>query len=150
MDDTTNVDKLNRQLALRKAPGPEDEESEAIAYRAYEFDAHGVEHNHRYASAAVVAGRRAIRASARPGAVRPADDLAPAARTPGDRDGRHVSTWTWPGRQRVDRHRRPALARCSTARRPAARRRLVGPGQPFEDPYGTWAELRESLRGGVS
>ncbi len=25
----------------------------------------------------------------------------------------------------------------------------VGPGQPFEDPYGTWAELREISDGGV-
>ena len=25
----------------------------------------------------------------------------------------------------------------------------VGPGQPFEDPYGTWAELREISDGGL-
>ena len=25
----------------------------------------------------------------------------------------------------------------------------IGPGQPFEDPYGTWAELREISDGGV-
>src|SRR4051794_40428830 len=59
LSDTTDVGKLDRQLALRKAPGPEGERiraalRDAIAYKAYEFDAHGVEHNHRYASTAVV------------------------------------------------------------------------------------------------
>ncbi len=59
LSDTTDVAKLDGQLALRKAPGPEGERiraalRDAIAYKAYEFDAHGVEHNHRYASTAVV------------------------------------------------------------------------------------------------
>src|ERR1700722_6925357 len=70
VDDTTNVDKLNRQLALRKAPGPEGEKireslREAIAYKAYEFDADGGEHNHRYASAAVVPDGTAMPAFSR-------------------------------------------------------------------------------------
>ncbi len=59
LTDTTDVARLDRQLALRKEPGPAGEKvraalREAIAYKAYEFDAHGVEHNQRYASAAVV------------------------------------------------------------------------------------------------
>src|SRR3954453_5109484 len=59
LSDTTDVAALERQLALRKAPGPEGEKiraalREAIAYKAHEFDAHGVEHNQRYASSAVV------------------------------------------------------------------------------------------------
>src|SRR6202012_3889335 len=59
LTDPTDVARLNRQLEARKAPGPEGEKiraalREAIAYKAYEFDAHGVEHNHRYASPAVV------------------------------------------------------------------------------------------------
>ena len=59
LTDTTDVERLERQLALRKEPGPEGEKiraalREAIAYKAYEFDAHGVEHNHRYASSAVL------------------------------------------------------------------------------------------------
>ena len=91
VDDTTDVDKLNRQLALRKAPGPEGEKirerlREAIAYKAYEFDAHGVEHNHRYASAAVVPDGTAMPAvHPGPGAVRPArpPGPGPSCRTPG-------------------------------------------------------------------
>ena len=59
LTDTTDVARLDRQLEARKEPGPEGEKiraalREAIAYKAYEFDAHGVEHNHRYASPAVV------------------------------------------------------------------------------------------------
>src|SRR6202046_3571028 len=59
LTDTTDVTRLERQLRARKEPGPEGEKiraalREAIAYKAYEFDAHGVEHNHRYASPAVV------------------------------------------------------------------------------------------------
>ncbi|HEX5407106.1 MAG TPA: FAD-dependent monooxygenase, partial [Pseudonocardiaceae bacterium] len=46
LTDTTDVDRLNQQLALRKAPGAAGEKirqalREAIAYKAYEFDAHG-------------------------------------------------------------------------------------------------------------
>src|ERR1700759_1132589 len=59
LTDTTDVARLDRQLEKRKEPGPEGEKiraalREAIAYKAYEVDPHGVEHNHRYASPAVV------------------------------------------------------------------------------------------------
>jgi FAD binding domain len=59
LTDTTDVAKLDRQMALRTAPGPDGDRiraalRDAIAYKAYEFDAHGVEHNHRYVSTAVV------------------------------------------------------------------------------------------------
>ena len=59
LTDTTDVDKLDRQLEQRKAPGPDGDRiraalRDAIAYKAYEFDAHGVEHNHRYTSTAIV------------------------------------------------------------------------------------------------
>ena len=59
LDDTSDPARLDAALEARKAPGPEGEKvrtalREAIAYKSYEFNAHGVEHNHRYASAAVV------------------------------------------------------------------------------------------------
>ena len=165
VDDTTDVDKLNRQLALRKAPGPEGEKireslREAIAYKAYEFDAHGVEHNHRYASV----GRRPRRhrdARRSPGTP---ELYAQATTWPGaklphtwvTREGHRVSTldlaghgtfsvWTGIGGQ----------AWLDAAEAFSAETGLpvtavsVGPGQPFEDPYGTWAELREISDGGV-
>ena len=164
VDDTTDVDKLNRQLALRKAPGPEGEKirerlREAIAYKAYEFDAHGVEHNHRYASAAVVPDGTAMPAFTRDPELYAQPTTWPGAKLPHTwvtRDGRRVSTldlaghgtfsvWTGIGGQ----------AWLDAAQAVSAETGLpvtgvsVGPGQPFEDPYGTWAELREISDGGV-
>jgi 2,4-dichlorophenol 6-monooxygenase len=96
LTDTTDVDKLDQQLALRKAPGPEGEKirgalREAIAFKAYEFDAHGVEHNQRYVSAAALA----------------------------ESTGVHIIPVS------------------------------IGPGERYEDPYGTWAGLREIDDGGA-
>ena len=166
LTDTTDVGKLDVQLALRKAPGPEGERiraalRDAIAYKAYEFDAHGVEHNHRYASSAVV------------------PDGTPEPEFARDQE-LFAQPTTWPGRQAAahlgDHGRRPDLdarprraravqpsspasaARTGWTRRPqlsdeARDRRSprcsIGPGQPYEDPYGTWAELREITDGGV-
>ncbi len=164
VDDTTDVGKLNRQLALRKAPGPEGEKireklREAIAYKAYEFDAHGVEHNHRYASAAVVPDGTAMPAFIRDPELYAQPTTWPGAKLPHTwvtREGRRVSTldlagrgafsvWTGIGGQ----------AWLDAAEAFGAETGLpvtlvsVGPGQPFEDPYGTWAELREISDGGV-
>ncbi len=123
LTDTTDVDKLDQQLALRKAPGPEGEKirgalREAIAYKAYEFDAHGVEHNQRYRVNGSGAGRHPdARIPPRPGAVRTTDDLAgrEAAAYLGDRErspGVHPGPrWTRHVQSRHG-HRRPALARC--------------------------------------
>ena len=59
LEDTSDPARLEAQLELRKAPGEDGERvraalREAIAFKQYEFDAHGVEHNHRYASGAVL------------------------------------------------------------------------------------------------
>ena len=164
VDDTTDVDKLNRQLALRKAPGPEGEKirerlREAIAYKAYEFDAHGAEHNHRYASSAVIPDGTAMPVFARDPELYAQATTWPGAKLPHTwvtRQGRRVSTldlaglgafsvWTGIGGQ----------AWLDAARALSAETGLpvtlvaIGPGQPFEDPYGTWAELREMSDGGV-
>ena len=164
VDDTTNVDKLNRQLTLRKAPGPEGEKireklREAIAYKAYEFDAHGVEHNHRYASSAVIGDGTAMPAFTRDPELYAQPTTWPGSKLPHTwvtRDGHRVSTldlaghgtfsvWTGIGGQ----------AWLDAAEAFSAETGLpvilvsVGPGQPFEDPYGTWAELREISDGGV-
>jgi 2,4-dichlorophenol 6-monooxygenase len=164
VDDTTNVDKLNRQLALRKEPGPEGEKireklREAIAYKAYEFDAHGVEHNHRYASSAVISDGTAMPAFSRDPELYAQPTTWPGAKLPHTwvtREGHRVSTldlaghgtfsvWTGIGGQ----------AWLDAAQAFSAETGLpvtlvsVGPGQPFEDPYGTWAELREISDGGV-
>lgn len=162
--DTTDVDKLDQQLALRKAPGPEGERiraalREAIAYKAYEFDAHGVEHNHRYASAAVVPD-----GTPEPEFTRDTELFAQPTTWPG---AKLPHTWVTVGGLRtltldLVGHGRfslvtgiggedwlEAAAQLSDKLGVAITPVSIGPGQAFENPYGTWAELREISDGGA-
>ena len=78
---------------------------EAIAYKAYEFDAHGVEHNQRYSSSAVQPDGTPMPEYRRdPRAVRPAHHLAgrQAAAHLGD-PGRRAGLHAGPGRARAVR-----------------------------------------------
>jgi 2,4-dichlorophenol 6-monooxygenase len=164
LTDTTDVALLEGQLTKRKAPGPEGEKiraalREAIAYKAYEFDAHGVEHNQRYASSAVVPDGTPL-----PGYRRDPELYAQATTWPGaklphtwvTRDGRRVSTLDLAG------HGNFALvtgiggqdwltAAAELGDRLGIRITPVsiGPGEQYEDPYGTWAGLRETEDGGA-
>jgi 2,4-dichlorophenol 6-monooxygenase len=162
--DTTEAGTLERQLALRTAPGPEGEKirqglREAIAYKSYEFNAHGVEHNHRYVSTAVIPDGTPM-----PEFLRDAELYAQPTTWPGAKlphtwvtsEGRRVSTldlagkgafslWTGIG---GEAWLKAATALTATDRLPITHV-SVGPRQPFEDPYGTWAELREVEDGGV-
>jgi 2,4-dichlorophenol 6-monooxygenase len=164
VDDTSDVDQLNRQLALRVAPGPEGEKirenlREAIAYKAYEFDAHGVEHNHRYASSAVISDGTAMPAFTRDPELYAQPTTWPGAKLPHTwvtRAGHRVSTldlaghgafsvWTGiGGRAWLD-----AAAAFTDRTGLPVTGVSVGPREPIEDPYGTWAELREISDGGV-
>jgi 2,4-dichlorophenol 6-monooxygenase len=164
LTDTTDVTKLERQLALRKAPGPEGERiraalRDAIAYKAYEFDAHGVEHNHRYASAAVVPD-----GTPEPEFRRDRELFAQPTTWPG---AKLPHTWVTSGGRRISTldlvgHGRfsvvtgiggldwlEAAAQLSDKLGMAITPVSIGPGQPFEDPYGTWADLREIEDGGL-
>ena len=164
LTDTTDVDKLEGQLALRKAPGPEGERiraalREAIAYKAYEFDAHGVEHNHRYASAAVVPD-----GTPEPEFTRDRELFAQPTTWPG---AKLPHTWVTAGGVRTSTldlvgHGRFSLVTgiggedwLEAAAQLADKLGIeitpvpIGPGQPYEDPYGTWAELREISDGGA-
>jgi 2,4-dichlorophenol 6-monooxygenase len=164
LTDTTDVDRLEQQLALRKAPGPEGEKiraalREAIAYKAYEFDAHGVEHNHRYVSSAVVADGTPMPAYRRDPELYAQPTTWPGAKIPHacvTRNGERVSTLDLVG------HGRFAVvtgiggqAWLDAAATLGSRLGLtvttvsIGPGEEFDDPYGTWAGLREIEDGGV-
>ncbi|MCA0144015.1 FAD-dependent monooxygenase [Blastococcus sp. LR1] len=164
LTDTTDVEKLEAQLALRKAPGPEGEKvraalREAIAYKAYEFDAHGVEHNHRYASSAVVPDGTPMPEFRRDPQLYAQPTTWPGAKIPHTwvtRGGHRVSTLDLVGRGRFSLvtgiggeawlEAAVALgAEFGLAITPVA----IGPGQEFEDPYGTWADLSEMDDGGV-
>jgi 2,4-dichlorophenol 6-monooxygenase len=162
--DTTEAGTLERQLALRTAPGPEGEKiraalREAIAYKSYEFNAHGVEHNHRYASRAVVPDGTPMPTYQRDPELYAQPTTWPGAKLPHTwvtRDGHRVSTldlaghgafsvWTGIGGEAW-----LAAAEALTAESGLPVTAVkIGPKQAYEDPYGTWAELREIDDGGV-
>jgi 2,4-dichlorophenol 6-monooxygenase len=164
LTDTTDEARLERQLQARKEPGPEGEKiraalREAIAYKAYEFDAHGVEHNHRYASSAVVPD-----GTPRPEFHRDPELFAQPTTWPGAKlphtwvteGGHRVSTLDLAGKGRFalvtgigGQAWLDAAATLGPERNLEITPVSIGPGQPYEDPYGTWAGLREIDDGGV-
>ncbi|EXG80593.1 FAD-dependent oxidoreductase [Cryptosporangium arvum] len=164
VDDTSNVERLERQLALREAPGPDGEKirtalREAIAYKSFEFNAHGVEHNQRYASDAVIPDGTPMPAYERDSELYAQPTTWPGAKLPHTwvtRAGHRISTLDLAGSGQftvltgiggqawVD-----AAAALSASLGVAIRTVVVGPAQEIEDPYGTWADLREIHDGGV-
>ncbi|WP_138734046.1 FAD-dependent oxidoreductase [Modestobacter excelsi] len=164
LSDTTDVDKLEAALALRKAPGPEGEAvraalREAIAYKAHEFAAHGVEHNQRYASSAVVPDGTPMPEYRRDPTLYAQPTTWPGAKLPHTwvtRAGHRVSTLDLAGRGSFT-----VVTGIGGAAWLAAAAELastwgltitpvsIGPGEPIEDPYGSWAELREIGDAGV-
>ena len=164
LTDTTDVARLDRQLAMRKEPGPAGEKvraalREAIAYKAYEFDGHGVEHNQRYASAAVVPDGTPMPEYQRDPELYAQPTTWPGAKLPHTwvtRGGRRVSTLDLAGHGRFSlvtgiggQPWLDAAAELGADLGLAITPVLIGPGQPYEDPYGTWAALREIDDGGV-
>jgi len=164
LTDTTDVARLDRQLALRKEPGPAGEKvraalREAIAYKAYEFDAHGVEHNQRYASAAVVPDGTPVPEYQRDPELYAQPTTWPGAKLPHTwvtRGGRRVSTLDLAGHGRFTlvtgiggQPWLDAATELGAGLGLDITPVLIGPGQPYEDPYGTWAALREIDDGGV-
>ncbi|MCU1618092.1 MAG: FAD-binding monooxygenase [Modestobacter sp.] len=164
LSDTTDVELLAERLAVRKAPGPEGEKvraalREAIAHKAYEFDAHGVEHNQRYASSAVIGDGTPMPEYRRDPELYAQPTTWPGAKLPHTwvtRAGHRVSTLDLVGQGRFSvvtgiggegwLHAAEELAtELGLVITPVS----IGPGQPIEDPYGTWAELREIGDAGV-
>ena len=166
VDDTTNVNKLNRQLALRKAPGPEGEKIRERPARGHRVQGVRVRRARRGAQPPVRVPRPSSPTARRcPRSTRDPELYAQATTWPGaklphtwiTRAGRRVSTldlaghgafsvWTGIGGQAwLD----AAEAFSAETGVPVALV-SVGPGRTqFEDPYGTWAELREISDGGV-
>ncbi|WP_336920681.1 FAD-dependent oxidoreductase [Aquipuribacter sp. SD81] len=164
LDDTSDPARLEAALAARKEPGPEGDKvrtalREAIAYKSYEFNAHGVEHNHRYASGAVVPDGTPVPEHTRDPELYARPTTWPGAKLPHawvTRRGHRVSTldlvgggeWSLVtgigGRAWLDAAEQLGAERGLTVR-PVS----IGPGEPVEDPYGYWAELREVDDGGA-
>jgi 2,4-dichlorophenol 6-monooxygenase len=164
LSDTTDVALLEGQLAKRKHPGPEGEKiraalREAIAYKAYEFDAHGVEHNQRYSSAAVVPDGTPMPEYRQDPELFAQATTWPGAKLPHTwvtRDGRRVSTLDLTGHGQFalvtgigGKAWLDAAAELGGHLGIAITPVSIGPGEEYEDPYGTWADLREIEDGGV-
>ncbi len=148
---------MRANMDARKDAGDEGEKQrralrEAVRFKAYEFDAHGVELNHRYVSGAVVPDDLAPDPLAR---VEDPELTYVASTTPGARvphvwlglTGRDVSTVQLAGHGRFTLFTGPGGQAWGTA--PDVVSGLValvvvGPGQHVEDPYGDWAGMLEA------
>lgn len=127
---------------------------EAIRMKAYELNAHGVEMNHRYTSAAVVPDGSPDPGFSRDPELHHEPSSRPGARLPHawitGRDGRALSTLDLGGGGRFSLITGVG-GDCWTRAAGEAERELgcrvdvavVGPGREYEDPYGDWARLRE-------
>ncbi|MCL6736501.1 FAD-dependent oxidoreductase [Streptomyces neyagawaensis] len=151
-------EQLWRNIAARKDATTEAEEQrarlrEAIAFKAYEFNAHGVDLNQRYTSAAIVPDGTEdpgfardpelyFQPSTRPGAKLPHAWLSAGTRNPSTLDlggnGRFTLITGIGGEPWTEAARilgKEFGLEIATA--------VIGPGQEYEDPYGDWARLRE-------
>lgn len=158
LDDATDPEQLNARLEAMCAPGPDNERTraelrDAIAFKSYEFNAHGVEHNQRYASNAVVSDGTPMPAFARDPELYAQATTWPGAKLPHawvTRNGAKVSTLDLGGKGAFTLYTGIGGDAWTIAARDAAaalgvdvRVVSIGPGQPIEDPYGTWAARRE-------
>ncbi|MFJ4974115.1 FAD-dependent oxidoreductase [Streptomyces coeruleorubidus] len=122
---------------------------EAIAFKAYEFNAHGVDLNQRYTSGAIVPDGTPDpgfdrdpelhhQPSSRPGARLPHAWITSGSRT--------LSTLDTVGRGRftlLTGIGGEDWVRAASAQDLPVATVVIGPGQEYEDPYGDWARLSE-------
>jgi len=164
LDGTADAEVLDARLAVLAAPGPEGEATraamrEAVAYKSYEFNCHGVEHNQRYASTAVVPDGTPMPEYRRDAELYAQPTTWPGAKLPHTwvtAAGRKVSTLDLGGRGGFTVYTGiggdawvAAAAAASEQLGVTVRAVSIGHGQEFEDPYGTWAGLREVEDTGV-
>ncbi|GAA2274372.1 2,4-dichlorophenol 6-monooxygenase [Streptomyces ruber] len=131
---------------------------EAIAFKAYEFNAHGVDLNQRYdagTSAAIVPDGTEDpgfdrdpelyhQPSSRPGARLPHAWITAGTRTLSTLDaagGGRFTVFTGIGGD--------CWLRAAAARDADIATAVIGPGQQYEDPYGDWARVSEIADSGV-
>jgi 2,4-dichlorophenol 6-monooxygenase len=163
--DTEDPDVMVEHMAARKQATPEAEKQrtalrEAIAFKDYEFNCHGVEMDQRYESSAVVPDgsppelpvrdpQLYSHATSRPGAKLPHAWLTNDHR-------RQVSTLDLGGRGRFTLF--TGIGGDSWVRAAAVvgerlgvdiRAVVIGPGQEYDDLYGDWARIRGVEDGGA-
>ncbi|WP_105969805.1 FAD-dependent oxidoreductase [Streptomyces geranii] len=128
---------------------------EAIAAKVYEFNAHGVDLNQRYTSAAIVPDGTPDPGFARDPELHHQPSTRPGARLPHawlTSGTRTLSTLDTVGRGRftlLTGIGGDAWVRAAKAQPLDIATVVVGPGQEYEDPYGDWAGLSEVSDAGV-
>ncbi|MDQ0936702.1 FAD-dependent oxidoreductase [Streptomyces turgidiscabies] len=128
---------------------------EAIAAKVYEFNAHGVDLNQRYESAAIVPDGTPDPSFARDPELHHQPSTRPGARIPHawlTSGTRTLSTLDTVGRGRftlLTGIGGDAWVRAAKAQPLDIATVVVGPGQEYEDPYGDWAGLSEVSDAGV-
>jgi 2,4-dichlorophenol 6-monooxygenase len=126
---------------------------EAVAAKNYEYNAHGVEMNQRYASSAVISEGASFQASDRDPELHYIPTTCPGARLPHvwlQRDGLSISTLDIVGKGRFSVLTGIGGDMWSLAAATAAERygipvdvHRIGPGCALTDLYGEWALMRE-------
>jgi 2,4-dichlorophenol 6-monooxygenase len=149
---------MRANMEARKAATPEAAEQRealrrAIAFKDYEFNAHGVEMNQRYRSAAVVPDGTPEPEWQRDRELYYHPTTWPGARLPHvwlGNAGRQVSTLDLAGKGRFSLFTGVNGVAWAQAATDAAERTgvpvevfVIGPGQAYEDLFGDWATARE-------
>ncbi len=155
---TQDAAQMQANMEARKAATPEaavqrEKLRRAIAAKTYEFNAHGVEMNHRYASSAVVPDGTPEPAWTRDAELYYHATTWPGARLPHvwlQRRGLPVSTLDIAGHGRFAVLTGIGGETWAEAARVAAEQygvaietHVIGPAREFEDLFGDWAEARE-------
>ena len=155
---TTDPDLMKANMESRKEATPLGAERrkklrEAIAYKIYEFDCHGVEMNHRYVSAAV-----APDGTPEPPFMEDAELYSQATTWPGahlphvwlEKNRKQVSTLDVCGKGRFTLLTsiggdvwKPAAAEAKAKLAIDLDVVTIGPGCDYEDHFGEWARVRE-------
>ena len=155
---TNDPEQMRRNMEARKLPTPSAEKQrqqlrEAIEFKNYEFNTHGVELNQRYASSAVVPDGTPAPVNPRDNELYYAATTWPGAKVPHAwvmRGNTKLSTLDLGGQGRftlltgIGGEKWVAAAEAVAAEFgvPVTAVR-IGPGADYEDLYGDWALLRE-------
>jgi 2,4-dichlorophenol 6-monooxygenase len=160
---THDPEQMKRNMEARKDSTPEAAEQReklrrAVAHKNYEFNAHGVEMNQRYDSAAIVADGSAEPAWKRDPELYYQATTRPGARLPHlwlEHQGRRVSTLDLVGQGRftlltgIGGEAWVAAAKAIAAARDLEiAAYVIGPGRDAHDLFGDWAEMRETTETG--
>lgn len=163
--DSIDPVKMQQNMDARCDNTPEAEEQrrsirEAIAYKVYEFDAHGVEMNQRYRSNAVLSDGEAEPAFSRDAELHYQPTTWPGARLPHawlfGEGGARASTLDLCGKGRFTAFTGIGGQAWVDAARALSKElgiaidaHVIGPRQEWQDLTGDWANLRETRDGGI-